>query len=105
MKKVWIACVVLGLSSPLLAQRGAIEPTQDVAASKAAYAQLYEKMVGEVRARTAVEAKITTGAPYSAEAVTESTQVLADGNRINQKSVTRVYRDGEGRTRREEINE
>jgi hypothetical protein len=86
-----------------LAQRGAIE--QDVAATKAAYGQLYEKMVSEVRARTAVEAKITTGAPYSAEAVTESTQALADGNRINRKTVTRVYRDGEGRTRREELNE
>lgn len=49
----------------------------------------------------AVESKITTGRPYSAEAVTERTQVLADGNRINVRSTTRVYRDGEGRTRRE----
>jgi hypothetical protein len=90
---------VLGLSSPLLAQRGAIEPKQ------AAAAQLYEKMVGEVRARTAVEGRITTGAPYSAEAVTESTQALADGNRISRKSLTRIYRDGDGRTRREEIDD
>jgi hypothetical protein len=51
----------------------------------------------------AVESKITTGRPYSAEAVTERTQVLADGNRINVRSTTRVYRDGEGRTRRESI--
>jgi hypothetical protein len=105
MKNLWIACVVLASSAPLLAQRGAIEPTQDVATSKAAYAQLYEKLVGEVRARTAVEGRITTGAPYSAEAVTESTQALADGNRISRKSVTRVFRDGEGRTRREEVDD
>jgi hypothetical protein len=106
MKNLWIGCVMLALSSPLLAQRGAIEPTQDVAASKAAaYAQLYEKLVGEVRARTAVEGRITTGAPYSAEAVTESTQALADGNRISRKSLTRVFRDGEGRTRREEVDD
>src|SRR4029077_16980238 len=40
-----------------------------------------------------------------AEAVTETTQVLADGNRINRKSVTRIYRDGEGRTRREDLDD
>ena len=41
---------------------------------------------------------------YSAEAVTESVQVLADGNRIVTKSATRIFRDGEGRTRREQLN-
>ena len=33
-----------------------------------------------------VEMRTTPGAPYSAEAVTESTQTLPDGNRINRKS-------------------
>ena len=47
------------------------------------------------------EAKTVTGRPYSAEAVTEVTQVLGDGNRINRQSAVRVYRDSEGRTRRE----
>src|SRR6266446_6574784 len=41
-------------------------------------------------------------APYSAEAVTESTQTLADGNRIVNQSSAAVYRDGEGRERREQ---
>jgi len=45
---------------------------------------------------------IVKGQPYSAEAVTESTQVLADGNRIVRRSVSRLYRDSEGRERREE---
>jgi hypothetical protein len=63
------------------------------------------KIVGPMRERVAVEARTTAGAPYSAEAVTESTQVLADGNRINRKVTTRIYRDSEGRTRREQINE
>ncbi|HJR58246.1 MAG TPA: hypothetical protein VJ813_02565 [Vicinamibacterales bacterium] len=49
----------------------------------------------------AVETKITLGRPYSAEATNETVQTLSDGNRINRRSVTRVYRDGEGRTRRE----
>lgn len=63
------------------------------------------KIVGNKRERVAVEARITAGAPYSAESVTESTQVLADGNRINSKVTTRIYRDTEGRTRRDQINE
>lgn len=42
------------------------------------------------------------GAPYTATAVTESTQVLADGNRIVNKRSGLVARDGEGRIRREE---
>lgn len=56
------------------------------------------------RPAMAVQSRITTGAPYSAEAVTESHQVLADGNRIARKTVTRIYRDGDGRTRREELD-
>jgi hypothetical protein len=51
------------------------------------------------------ESKIVTGRPYSAEAVTETTQVLGDGNRINRQSAVRVYRDSEGRTRREILAE
>ena len=48
------------------------------------------------------EGKRVTGAPYSAQAVTESTQALADGNRIVRKSTAMLYRDSEGRTRREQ---
>lgn len=46
--------------------------------------------------------KVVTGAPYSATESTESTQVLADGNRIVHKQSGLVARDGQGRTRREE---
>lgn len=45
--------------------------------------------------------RLVKGAPYAAETVTESVQVLADGNRITHKNSSNVYRDGEGRTRRE----
>jgi hypothetical protein len=41
------------------------------------------------------------GAPYSADEVTQSTQVLADGTRIHHENRIAVYRDGEGRVRRE----
>ncbi|MET0622345.1 MAG: hypothetical protein ABW250_05145 [Pyrinomonadaceae bacterium] len=46
--------------------------------------------------------KLVKGAPYSAQAVTESVQQLADGNRIVRKNTAQVYRDSEGRTRREQ---
>jgi hypothetical protein len=46
--------------------------------------------------------KVVKGAPYTATATTESTQVLADGNRIVHKQSGLVARDGQGRTRREE---
>jgi hypothetical protein len=45
--------------------------------------------------------KVVTGAPYSAVAVTESTQTLSDGNTINRKVQSNVFRDSQGRTRRE----
>lgn len=46
--------------------------------------------------------KPVTGAPYTATAVTETTQVLADGNRIVKKNTALLARDSQGRTRREE---
>jgi hypothetical protein len=52
--------------------------------------------------RMPVEAKVVKGAPFSADIVTESIQTLADGNRIVQRSITHMYRDSEGRVRREE---
>jgi hypothetical protein len=81
------------------------------AAAKQEPGQQLERRVASVeagqieRARTMVESRVVVGAPYSAEAITESVQVLADGNRIARKSVAKVYRDGEGRTRREELGE
>ncbi len=45
--------------------------------------------------------KVVTGAPYSAVAVTETKQTLADGNVIDRKVQSNVYRDTQGRVRRE----
>ena len=106
-QRIWITIVAIGLAVPAAAQRGGGAPPDEVkqAIERMASAGRGEQMVGEVRSRMAVEARVTPGKPYSAEAVTESTQVLADGNRIIRKSTTRMYRDGEGRTRREQIND
>ena len=43
-----------------------------------------------------------TGAPYSADAVTDVVQKLADGNRIVRQNTAKISRDSQGRTRREE---
>jgi hypothetical protein len=40
-------------------------------------------------------------APYSAEQITENTQTLGDGTRIHNENAVKVYRDSEGRVRRE----
>jgi hypothetical protein len=42
------------------------------------------------------------GDPYSAEAVTQATQTLADGSHIVNSTSSMIYRDSEGRERREE---
>ena len=45
--------------------------------------------------------EIVKNAPYTAEAVNESIQVLPDGNRIVKRSSTLLARDGYGRTRQD----
>src|SRR2546422_8935414 len=46
--------------------------------------------------------EVVRGAPFSAEAVTQMTQELRDGNRIEQRSTVTIARDGMGRIRREQ---
>jgi hypothetical protein len=83
--RVWtIAGVALLLSAPLYAQD-----------------ETARKQATEMMARVPFE-KAVKGAPYSAETIVESSQSLADGNHIARKTTGRIYRDGEGRTRREE---
>lgn len=45
------------------------------------------------------KSRLLKGAPYAAESVTETIQVLADGNRIVNKQSGKEYRDSEGRMR------
>ena len=53
-------------------------------------------------AEAGMPGRTVKNAPYSADIVTESTQTLPDGNHIRQSSTVRMYRDSEGRTRREQ---
>lgn len=58
----------------------------------------YEFMAAEA----SFDSKVVKDAPYSAESLTEFTQTLADGNRLTRRASTMVYRDSQGRTRREQ---
>lgn len=49
-----------------------------------------------------IEVTAVKNAPFSAQAVTEFTQTLGDGNRIERRYESSVARDSRGRTRREE---
>jgi TonB family protein len=54
-----------------------------------------------VASEMSFDGKLVKGAPYSGQGVTEVVQILSDGNRIVNRSTTMIYRDSEGRTRKE----
>ncbi len=56
------------------------------------------KVLAEIAASSEGTVK---NAPFSADAVSESVQTLADGNRIVRNSTSKLYRNSEGRFRRE----
>ncbi len=57
---------------------------------------------GWIASEMSFEGTIVKGAPYSAEAITETTQTLSDGNRIQRRNSASVFRDSQGRVRREQ---
>lgn len=102
MKILRLTCTALLLSAPVFAQDELAWKQRDTQAVSVAYQdEAGRKQAVEVMARVPFE-KAIKGAPYSAETVVENSQTLADGNRISRKTTGTVYRDGEGRTRREE---
>ena len=55
-----------------------------------------------VGAEAGRQGPVVKSAPFSADLITETTQSLTDGNHIHQTSTSHLYRDAEGRTRREQ---
>jgi hypothetical protein len=103
MKTILVRCAITFLLvGGTLAQTSApglpaqkVEYMQRLAAEPEAQVNfLYAELVGG--------GEVIKGAPYTATATTESSQLLADGNRIAHKSSGLVARDSEGRIRREE---
>lgn len=58
--------------------------------------QTFAFVAGELSGNT------VTGEPYSAQSSTQTTQTLADGNQIVNTTTAKVYRDAQGRERREQ---
>jgi hypothetical protein len=88
--------IALGSAAALIAQ-GPAAPNATVGIGDGA-------QFGPIGITAAMAGPMATiaGAPYSAEAVTERVQILADGNRIHQTTSGTVARDSQGRVRREE---
>jgi hypothetical protein len=107
--KVFVVIGMVGALAPVGAQEAGVQVAQERVRMLAGQLEaqrmvITEKMAIEgLQQRMAVESRFTPGAPYAAEAVNEGIQVLADGNRISKKSVARMFRDSEGRTRREQV--
>ena len=61
-----------------------------------------DSTIGFVSSEMRYGGSVVKGRPYSAEAVTENVQMLRDGTRLASKATARLYRDSEGRTRRDQ---
>src|SRR5262245_30937674 len=64
--------------------------------------KISDGQVAFLSAEMALEQEPVKNAPYTATAITESTQTLADGTHIASKTSAFLARDSQGRTRREE---
>lgn len=65
---------------------------------------MFEKAIPQIKmmgVQGSIMGKTVKGSPYSAVEINETNQMLADGTRIHNESQTQVYRDSEGRMRRE----
>ena len=101
MNKTLTVVVLLGFAATARAQ--VVVHERSAKAGPEQQLQVLMEKTASTAVHVSVETKPVIGAPYSADAVRESVQVLADGNRIVRRSESRVYRDGKGRTRREEL--
>ena len=68
-----------------------------VSLAAAAYAQTIDVVSGAV-----IAGPVIKGLPYSAQSVTVVTQMLVDGTRIERRTTSEVFRDRDGRVRREQ---
>jgi hypothetical protein len=101
------ACVLALAALPIIAQTN--EKQEKIAQEKMVQDKLFMEHVTVPDVLSFVGTPIhieagapVKGAPYSADAVSETVQALANGNKITRKNTSQIYRDSEGRTRREE---
>ena len=97
MKTTLIACALTALATAA----GAQSPV-DVEVKKATAGFFVGRGADVLEPQPLVVKSGVRNSPFSAEAVTEFTQVLGDGNRIERTFSATVARDAQGRTRREQ---
>ena len=95
---IYIMCAVLAVGAAIFAQ-GMTWP-QDKRELKESAERLSRSMELSEGFEHFADKQIK-GAPFSAQVVIEDTQTLANGSHISRKATGGLYRDGEGRTRRE----
>jgi len=96
-----VACAAALAALPALAQSG-YKVQGDVIFERQVAGPPGPDVLQFIGAPMHLEGDTVKGAPYSADAVSETVQVLANGNRIVRKNTSQIYRDSDGRTRREE---
>jgi hypothetical protein len=109
MKTMLRVLLTAGAASTLVAQNDEVLRQQKILERQAAADELKKTFLFNQQTYQFVSGQLVSGppvkgAPYSAEAVNETIQTLADGNRIVQRTSTMQYRDAEGRERREETS-
>lgn len=81
------------------------EPAMRMKLDAEQLAKAQEGVRGVFEAKLGLTGPVVKNQPYAADGATETTQTLADGTRIHQQSSYRIYRDSEGRQRRETPND
>jgi hypothetical protein len=90
-----IAIAALIVPSAVNAQGGGRGPVSQVATFHLGTAEI-------INVEAMENVPSIAGAPFTADATTEFTQMLSDGNRIERRFTTSLARDGRGRTRSEQ---
>jgi hypothetical protein len=99
------------LGTTAAAQEPVTSPQEQAAKAKAEIASMQptervesqeNKRKDEALELVSVDTKLIKGKPYSADSTTDIVQTLSDGNRIQRHTISKFYRDSQGRTRREQ---
>jgi hypothetical protein len=106
-KHTWAVSFAVGLCSAAAVAQPPPPPAPDAPdrlffLQNVAPLPVFSGQIDIIRSEGGVPGPVVEGKPYSARSITESTQTLADGNRITQRNEAVIHRDTAGRTRREE---
>jgi hypothetical protein len=101
-KQVWAALFAAGLCTAVAVAQPPVPPDRFLFLENLPPLATMAARIDIIGSEGGVPGPVVKGKPYSARSITESTQTLADGNRITQRNEAVIYRDGEGRTRREQ---